>query len=82
MFHTVLAAARLLLAVPDTVAAAWRLAVLLCRWDKYHQLPINRRMLKTLTLDECQKTCSGNDFDCTFVVFQRTTGNCWPKYSW
>jgi hypothetical protein len=55
--------------------------VLLCnRWDKYHTRPLTKRFGKAETLADCRGQCNGNE--CTFIVWERSTGRCWEKYSW
>jgi hypothetical protein len=52
------------------------------RWDKFHQYPNDKRTVKTDTLEGCKNLCTGQDFNCTFIVWDRTNGDCYQKYSW
>lgn len=55
--------------------------LLLSRWDRFHTRPLPKRFKVVETLEDCKYTCSGPS-ECTFVVFNRATGQCWEKYSW
>lgn len=56
------------------------MACLRNRWDKYHRKPVDQRFKVAETLADCKGTCTGDQ--CTFIVFERTSGHCWEKYSW
>lgn len=51
-------------------------------WDKYHVKPLEQRSGPDVSLEDCQASCSGRPYDCTFVVWNRENGLCWQKYSW